>query len=107
MRLLALLTAVLIGTVALCAPPQASHADYDPLYGLRQCESGNDYSINTGNGYYGGYQFSLRTWRAVGGEGYPHLASPEEQDMRAWHLLTHYGSQHWPVCRYRLEAGLI
>jgi len=83
-----------------CGPFAAKAAD--PLYGLRMCESGNDYTINTGNGYYGAYQFSLTTWEAVGGAGYPHLASPEEQDARAWDLLTRYGPQHWPVCRWRI-----
>ena len=44
---------------------------------LAQCESGGNWSINTGNGYYGGLQFSLSTWRAYGGDGYPHQASRE------------------------------
>ncbi|MEA2826992.1 MAG: resuscitation-promoting factor RpfA, partial [Actinomycetota bacterium] len=42
---------------------------------LADCESGGDYSINTGNGYYGAYQFSLSTWQSLGYEGYPHEAS--------------------------------
>lgn len=50
---------------------------------LRNCESSNNYSINTGNGYYGAYQFNLATWRSVGGRGYPNLASRAEQDARA------------------------
>ncbi len=75
----------------------------DPLYGLRVCESNNDYTANTGNGFYGAYQFSISTWYAVGGTGYPHLALPEEQDARAWELLTRYGPQHWPVCQWRLQ----
>lgn len=75
----------------------------DPLYGLRMCESNNDYAIDTGNGYYGAYQFSLATWQWVGGEGFPHMASPEEQDARAWTLLTRYGSHHWPKCQWRIE----
>jgi hypothetical protein len=42
------------------------------------------WTANTGNGYYGAYQFLLSTWRAVGGQGYPHQASPREQTYRAW-----------------------
>jgi hypothetical protein len=42
------------------------------------------WTANTGNGYYGAYQFLLSTWRAVGGQGYPHQASPREQNYRAW-----------------------
>ncbi len=68
------------------------------MYELRQCESGGDYAINTGNGYYGAYQFSPATWRAVGGVGMPHLATPEEQDYRAGILLATYGPGQWPYC---------
>lgn len=92
---------LLLAYAVLCGPLTA-RAD-DPLYGLRMCESENNYSINTGNGYYGAYQFSLETWQTVGGTGYPNLASPEEQDARAWDLLTRFGPQHWPVCRWRIQ----
>ena len=43
-----------------------------------------DWRAATGNGYYGGFQFMLGTWHRVGGRGYPHLASPNEQYFRAW-----------------------
>ena len=46
---------------------------------LAKCESGGNWSINTGNGYYGGLQFSLGTWRAYGGSGYPHQNSKAQQ----------------------------
>lgn len=42
------------------------------------------WTANTGNGYYGAYQFLLGTWRSAGGVGYPHLASPREQSYRAY-----------------------
>lgn len=77
--------------------PLAARAE-DPLYIIRNCESGGDYTTDTGNGYYGAYQFSLETWQFVGGVGLPNLAPPEEQDARALYLLTHYGPGHWPVC---------
>lgn len=96
----------LLLALALLAPlivlKHNASATSDPLYGLRMCESENNYAIDTGNGYYGAYQFSLATWQWVGGEGYPHMASPEEQDARAWQLLTRYGPHHWPKCQYRI-----
>jgi peptidoglycan hydrolase-like protein with peptidoglycan-binding domain len=62
---------------------------------LRQCESSNNYSINTGNGHYGAYQFDLATWRSVGGTGYPSSASVGEQDARALILYRERGWQPW------------
>jgi resuscitation-promoting factor RpfA len=62
---------------------------------LRTCESGNRYDINTGNGYYGAYQFDLATWRSVGGTGLPSNASKSEQDYRALYLYRMRGWQPW------------
>jgi resuscitation-promoting factor RpfA len=64
---------------------------------LRTCESSNRYDTNTGNGYYGAYQFDLGTWRSVGGTGYPNQASPAEQDYRALILYRMRGWSPW-VC---------
>lgn len=66
--------------------------------GLRQCEAGGNYSANTGNGYYGAYQFSQSTWNSVGGSGNPANASPAEQDYRAQLLYQRAGRGSWPVC---------
>lgn len=66
---------------------------------LRQCESGNNYAINTGNGYYGAYQFDLGTWRSVGGAGYPHQASPATQDALALKLWRQRGWSPWTCAR--------
>lgn len=66
---------------------------------LAQCESGGNWAINTGNGYYGGLQFNLSTWQAYGGTGYPHEASRETQIAVAERLRAAtggYGS--WPGC---------
>lgn len=68
------------------------------LAALRPCESGSNYATNTGNGFYGAYQFSWSTWASVGGSGNPAYAAPAEQDYRAGVLLTTSGSQHWPNC---------
>lgn len=81
------------------AAPVASGSVWDRLAG---CESGGNWSINTGNGYYGGLQFSLSSWRAVGGSGYPHQASREEQIARAEKLLDLQGWGAWPACTAKL-----
>jgi uncharacterized protein YabE (DUF348 family) len=70
---------------------------------LAQCESGGNWAINTGNGYYGGLQFNVGTWRAYGGTGYPHQASRETQIAVASRLRDAtggYGS--WPGCAAKL-----
>lgn len=69
---------------------------------LAQCEAGGNWAINTGNGYYGGLQFSLSSWRAVGGSGYPHQASREEQISRAQQLQARQGWGAWPACSAKL-----
>jgi LysM repeat protein len=63
---------------------------------IRSRESGGNYAENTGNGYYGAYQFNLGTWRSVGGSGLPSDASPAEQDMRAQMLYNQRGCSPWP-----------
>lgn len=65
------------------------------------CESGGNWAISTGNGYYGGVQFSLATWRSVGGQGYPHQNSKAEQIRRAEILRLRSGLGQWPVCGRR------
>jgi uncharacterized protein YabE (DUF348 family) len=69
---------------------------------LAECESGGNWSINTGNGYYGGLQFSLSTWRAYGGSGMPHEASREEQIAIAKKLQADAGWGSWPACSSKL-----
>jgi len=66
---------------------------------LAQCESGGNWAINTGNGYYGGLQFSLSTWHAWGGSGYPHQASRETQIAIATKMRDAAGGYGaWPGC---------
>lgn len=69
---------------------------------LAQCESGGNWSINTGNGYYGGLQFSAATWASVGGSGLPHQASREEQINRGQILQSRAGWGQWPSCSSKL-----
>jgi resuscitation-promoting factor RpfB len=85
-------------------PPPPSGAEvWDRL---AQCESGGNWHINTGNGYYGGLQFHPDTWRRVGGTGLPHEHSREEQIYRAERLLATRAdrkySPHWPACSAKL-----
>jgi len=65
---------------------------------VAQCESGGNWAINTGNGYYGGLQFSLPTWQANGGTGMPHENSREEQIRVAENVLQTQGIGAWPTC---------
>ena len=71
---------------------------------VAQCESGGNWAINTGNGFYGGLQFTMSTWRAYGGTGSPQNASRETQIAVAQRVLAGQGPGAWPVCSQR--AGL-
>jgi Transglycosylase-like domain len=69
------------------------------LRSIAACESHNNPRAIGGGGIYRGlYQFSLTTWRVVGGYGDPAAASRWEQTWRAWLLLSRHGSGHWPAC---------
>ncbi len=72
---------------------------------IRSFEQGAaGYATDTGNTFYGAYQFTLGTWRSVGGTGNPADAPPEEQDDRAWKLYLRDGLGPWPTpavkCRH-------
>jgi LysM repeat protein len=69
---------------------------------LAACESGGNWAINTGNGFYGGLQFTLSSWHAVGGSGYPNQASRDEQIARAQILQSRGGWGNWPACASKL-----
>lgn len=73
--------------------------------GVLQCESSGNWGINSGNGYYGGLQFSPTTWEAYGGTGSAADASPEEQIRVAENVLAAQGPQAWPVCSQYLTGG--
>ena len=65
------------------------------------CESGGNWHTATGNGYYGGLQFTMGTWHSNGGSGSPHQASREEQIRVANNVLSTQGIGAWPVCGRR------
>lgn len=69
---------------------------------LRNCEAGGNYTRNSGNGYYGAYQFAAGTWRSLGYQGLPHEAPPEVQDEAAHRLQARGGWGQWPACSRRI-----
>jgi hypothetical protein len=79
------------------APAPAGYGDpNDPASWdrLAQCEAGGNWAADTGNGYYGGLQFSLSSWQAVGGSGYPHENSRETQIEMGQRLYAQGGWSH-------------
>ncbi|MEV4639744.1 transglycosylase family protein [Actinoplanes sp. NPDC049548] len=102
LRALGLVVAGAAGTVALLGPGSAAQAKSSVNWdAVAQCESGGNWSINTGNGYYGGLQFSRSTWKAYGGGKYAstaNKASRSEQIRIAEKVLDGQGIGAWPVC---------
>jgi hypothetical protein len=68
---------------------------------IRQCESHGNYSTNTGNGYYGAYQYNDSTWGGYGGYQHASDAPASVQDQKAKETYAKRGSQPWPVCGRR------
>ena len=95
-----------VGVVALGAPMAVvGVADAAPKGNwdrLAKCESGGRWNTATGNGYYGGLQFSKSTWKAHGGKGSPHKASRSEQIRVAEKVLRSQGWKAWPACSRKL-----
>ena len=107
-------TAVLAGA-ALLAPlgllaagGNAAAADAGVWDRIARCESGGNWHINTGNGYYGGLQFSASTWRAFGGTAYAPTAdraTREQQIAVATKVQRSQGWGAWPTCSTRAGAS--
>ena len=99
------LGAAAVGIGVLAAPASAAEHDWS---GVAQCESGGNWHINTGNGYYGGLQFSSSTWLGYGGGQYApraDLATPAQQIEIAEAVLDGQGVGAWPTCGKRLTGG--
>jgi hypothetical protein len=96
--------AVDVAAMATSASASVSESD---LAKLRSCESGGNYQANTGNGYYGAYQFALGTWQSLGFSGRPDQADPATQDAAVRKLQARSGWGQWPACsrRYGLGSG--
>jgi len=100
-------TTLAVAAAGLAVAP--AHAAYTPEVwdAVAQCESGGDWDINTGNGFYGGLQFWHPTWKSFGGQeyaGYAHQATKQEQIAIARRVLYTQGPGAWPVCS--VVAGL-
>lgn len=92
-----------VGTAARPAPVSGAVVTGDVWGALAQCESGGNPQAVSSNGlYYGLYQFSLPTWRAMGGAGLPSDASADEQTQRAQALQARSGWGQWPACAAKL-----
>jgi resuscitation-promoting factor RpfA len=86
-------------------PTQAGPTRQDPWDVVAQCESGGNWNINTGNGYYGGLQFSPRTWQAYGGgafAGTADHATRSQQIAIAEKVLRAQGWKAWPTCSRKI-----
>jgi len=88
-------------------PASTGYAYDDPRstqvwYDLAACEAGGDWSIDSGNGYYGGLQFGLATWQSVGGAGYPHEHPAATQIEMGRRLQARQGWGAWPHCAEEL-----
>lgn len=98
----------IVGAPPSAPPPPAQAGPVEPaIYApktsrnwdaVAACESGNNWAINTGNGYHGGLQFTLGTWHANGGTGVPENASRDEQIRVAENVVRTQGIGAWPVC---------
>lgn len=94
-------------SVGALAVPSANAADLATWEKLAQCESGGNWSINTGNGFYGGLQFTQQSWNGVGMSGSPHTASKEMQIEAGERLLAVQGWGAWSACtaKYGLSGA--
>jgi LysM repeat protein len=85
------------------APAQSNVAAGGTVWDrLAQCESGGNWSINTGNGFYGGLQFTQSSWHAAGGSGSPQNASRADQIRVAERLQQMQGWGAWPTCSAKI-----
>ena len=105
-RTLGLATAPIVAVIPLAtsavSPASAATSAWDRLAG---CESGGNWDINTGNGYYGGLQFLGATWNAYGGTEFAaraDLATRDQQIVVAERIREDVGFGAWPACSRRL-----
>ena len=96
--------AVIDAHKALQAAQQAPILSGGGWAALRNCESGGNYATNTGNGYYGAYQYDIGTWNNYGGYHLPSDAPASVQDAKAQETYNQRGASPWPVCG-RLLSG--
>jgi LysM repeat protein len=93
------------GSAAAAGAASAATAPTNPWDDIARCESGGNWSTNTGNGYSGGLQFSPSTWRAHGGKGSASGASREQQIAVAERVLASQGWGAWPSCSKKVGTS--
>lgn len=96
---------VVAGAAAATMAPSANAATEAEWDQVAQCESGGNWSTNTGNGFSGGLQFTQQTWNAFGGSGSAQGASKAEQIRVAENVLAGQGAGAWPVCGTGLSGA--
>ncbi|MGV9796588.1 transglycosylase family protein [Mycobacterium sp. NPDC003449] len=92
---LAMVGVIAVTQLTLQVPSAGAEPNWDAM---AQCESGGNWAADTGNGFYGGLQFTPATWAANGGMGSPAMAPREEQIRVARNVLQTQGLGAWPVC---------
>lgn len=104
-RIFAAVSVAVVSSALFASTAEASSVNWDAI---AQCESSGNWSIDTGNGYYGGLQISHSTWVAYGGENYAYNAneaSKGDQINVAGRILSGQGIGAWPVCGSRGSEG--
>ena len=87
--------AIALAQLVVAVPNAGAEPNWDAM---AQCESGGNWAADTGNGFYGGLQFTPATWSSNGGIGSPAAASREEQIRVARNVMQTQGLGAWPVC---------
>ena len=94
--------ALILGTAPAALAADGGGVNWDAI---AKCESGGNWAINTGNGFFGGLQFTAQTWHAFGGAGSPQTASRDAQISVAQKVLAGQGIGAWPVCGAHAHDG--
>ncbi|BDB44902.1 MULTISPECIES: transglycosylase family protein [Mycobacterium] len=100
-------TGTVLGGGAIAMAGQATAATDAEWDAVARCESGGNWAINTGNGFYGGVQFAAGTWASHGGSQYApsaQMATKDQQIAVAERVLATQGRGAWPVCGTALSG---
>lgn len=84
------------------SPPVTTYTSGTVWDRLAQCESGGNWAINTGNGFYGGLQFDIGTWGGYKGYANASLAPASVQIEKAMEVHARRGFSPWPACKMKL-----
>ncbi|WP_102926469.1 transglycosylase family protein [Streptomyces noursei] len=108
--LLRIATALTLAALSTLECLGIARASVHPIWSaLAACESSGNWKANTGNGFYGGLQFTASTWEEYGGARFASradLASPAAQVIVAGHVLQHQGWKAWPICSRGVDPDI-